>query len=95
MEILKISKESLENSIKGLSQLKPVLQRQCLVANLDGQCKQDSKELGEHFETAINSMVTVLGLMETAQEVPVQEQHKFVPEDSDGICKGEICERNC
>lgn len=31
----------------------------------------------------------------TAQEVPVQEQYKFAPEDSNGICKGDICERNC
>ncbi|KQB77524.1 hypothetical protein [Clostridium butyricum] len=24
--------------------------------------------------------------IETAQEVPVQEQYKFIPEDSNGIC---------
>jgi hypothetical protein len=34
-------------------------------------------------------------VIESASEVPVQEQHEFVPEDSNGVCKGEICERNC
>lgn len=64
-KILKIGKESLENSIAGLSAIKPILQKQCLATNLDGQGKEDAKELGEHFETAINAMITVLGLMES------------------------------
>jgi hypothetical protein len=64
-KVLKLSKEGLENSIAGLSQIKPMLQQQCLVANLDGQGKEDAKELGEHFETAINAMITVLGFMES------------------------------
>lgn len=63
-KVLKLSKEALEDSIAGLSQIKPVLQKQCLAANLDGQGKEDAKELGEHFETAINAMITVLGLMD-------------------------------
>ncbi|GEP65773.1 hypothetical protein CBE01nite_35410 [Clostridium beijerinckii] len=63
-KVLKLDKESLENSIAGLSQIKPVLQNQCLAVNLDGKGKEDAKELGEHFETAINAMITVLGLME-------------------------------
>lgn len=33
--------------------------------------------------------------IETAQEVPVQEQHKFVTCTSDGICTGGKCERDC
>lgn len=63
-KVLKLSKEGLESSIAGLSQIKPVLQKQCLLANLDGQGKEDAKELGEHYDTAINAMITVLGLIE-------------------------------
>ncbi len=63
-KVLKLSKEGLESSIKGLSQIKPVLQKQCLMANVDGQGKEDAKELGEHYDTAINAMITVLGLIE-------------------------------
>lgn len=68
IKILKLSKEGLESSIAGLTQLKPILQKQCLAANLDGQGKQDAKELGEHFETAINAMVTVLAYMEDNEQ---------------------------
>lgn len=67
-KVLKLSKEGLENSIAGLSQIKPILQKQCLLANLDGQGKKDARELGEHYETAINAMITVLGLMESEEE---------------------------
>lgn len=75
IKMLKLSKVSLESSIAGLSQLKPVLQKQCLIANLDGQGKQDAKELGEHFETAINAMITVLAFMEdnTVTETEVKQ----------------------
>lgn len=68
-KVLKLSKEGLESSIAGLSQIKPVLQKQCLMANIDGQGKEDAKELGEHYDTAINAMITVLGLMESGSEV--------------------------
>ncbi|MBN1058501.1 hypothetical protein [Clostridium botulinum] len=63
-KVLKFDKDSLESSIAGLSQIKPTLQKQCLLVNLDGQGKEDAKELGEHFEIAINSMVTLLALLE-------------------------------
>ncbi|WP_252237486.1 hypothetical protein [Clostridium sp. ZBS17] len=63
-KVLKFDKDSLESSIDGLSKIKPVLQKQCLLVNLDGQGKEDAKELGEQFETAINSMVTLLALLE-------------------------------
>lgn len=66
-KVLKIKKEDLENSIVGLSGIKPILQKHCLTSNLDGQGVQDAKELGEHFETAINSMITILGWMESKQ----------------------------
>jgi hypothetical protein len=65
LKVLKMSKEQLESSIAGLSGIKPILQKQCLIKNLDGQGGKDVKELGEHFDTAINAMVTVLMLMET------------------------------
>lgn len=64
-KILRMSKEQLENSIAGLSQIKPVLQQKCLDANMDGQGKKDAAELGEHFDTAINAMITVLAFMES------------------------------
>lgn len=64
-KVLKLDRESLESAIKGLSQIKPVLQKQCLMANIDGQGKEDAKELGAHYDTAINAMITVLGLIET------------------------------
>lgn len=64
-KVLKVSKEGLENSIAGLSELKPILQRQVIIANKDKkQGEFDAKELGEHFETAINAMITVLAFME-------------------------------
>lgn len=34
----------------------------------------------------IKRLETIVEYLETAQEVPVQEQPKFVPEDSDGVC---------
>lgn len=64
-KILKMSKEELESSIAGLSGLKPILQRKCLEADMDGQGKKDAAELGEHFDTAINAMITVLAFMES------------------------------
>jgi hypothetical protein len=68
IKVVKLSKEGLENSIAGLSQIKPVLQKQCLRANMDERGKQDAKELGEHFEIAINAMITVLGLIESEEK---------------------------
>jgi len=64
IKVLKFSKESLETSIAGFTQMKPVLQDQCLRVNLDSKGKQDAKELGEHFDTAINAMITVLAYIE-------------------------------
>lgn len=65
--ILKLSKEGLKDSIANLSKIKPALQEQCLRINLDRQGKKDAKELGEHFDTAINAMVMVLGMMEDSE----------------------------
>lgn len=68
--VLKLSKEDLENSISGLSGLKPMLQKKYLQANIDGQGKKDAEELGKHFDTAINSMITLLSYMEIKERIP-------------------------
>lgn len=63
--MLKISKEDLEEAILGITALKPVLQMQVKVANKNKkQGEFDSKQLGEHFDTAINAMVTLLAYMD-------------------------------
>ena len=57
-----VSEEELENSIAGLSQLKPVLQAQVMKGN-GRNTKQgliDATELGKHFDTAIDAMVMLL-----------------------------------
>ena len=65
-KVLKLSKEDIESSIKGLSGLKPILQQQVKIGNEEDtkQGEIDAEELGKHFDTAINAMVTVLGLMD-------------------------------
>lgn len=53
-----VSEEELENSIAGLSQLKPILQTQAIKGN-GRNTKQgliDAAELGKHFDTAIDAM---------------------------------------
>lgn len=60
-----VSEEELENSIAGLSQLKPILQTQAIKGN-GRNTKQgliDAAELGKHFDTAIDAMTskTILG----------------------------------
>lgn len=69
IKVLKMSKEDLENAIGGLSGIKPILQKQCLAINLDKQGIQDAKELGQHFDTAINAMVTVLMMIEEKSDI--------------------------
>ncbi|MGL4358580.1 MAG: hypothetical protein ACRCSY_07785 [Cetobacterium sp.] len=63
IKVFKFTEEQLKNSMSGLSQLKPQLQKMCLNVNSDGQGEEDAKELGEHFTTAINAMATVLVYM--------------------------------
>lgn len=70
-----IKKEELEESIEGLSQLKPVLQEQVIKEN--GKNKKqaliDSKELGGHFDTAIMAMKVLLAGFddEGGEQMPV------------------------
>ena len=57
-----VSGEELENSIAGLSQLKPILQTQVMKGNGRNR-KQgliDTAELGKHFDTAIDAMTMLL-----------------------------------
>lgn len=57
-----VSEEELENSIAGLSQLKPVLQAQVMKGNGRNteQGLIDAAELGKHFDTAIDAMTMLL-----------------------------------
>lgn len=68
-----VSKEDLEESIGGLSQLKPILQTQVIKGNGDNrrQGRADSRELGKHFDTAITAMTMLL----TAFQEPESEVH--------------------
>ena len=57
-----VSEEELENSIDGLSQLKPILQAQVMKWN-GRNTKQGiivAAELGKHFDTAIDAMTMLL-----------------------------------
>ena len=57
-----VSEEELENSIAGLSQLKPILQTQ-VMKEKGRNTKQgliDTAELGKHFDTAIDAMTMLL-----------------------------------
>lgn len=66
IKVIKLSKEELADSISGLTQLKPVLKTALIKLNGKNiaQGIKDSKEIGQHLDTAINAMITVLGYME-------------------------------
>ena len=57
-----VIQEDLEDSINGLSQLKPILQAQLIKSNGANkrQAAIDIKELGRHFDTAIAAMTILL-----------------------------------
>ncbi len=57
-----VKQEDLEDSINGLSQLKPILQVQLIKGNGANkrQAAIDVKELGKHFDTAIDAMTMLL-----------------------------------
>ena len=65
-----LTKEELEESIAGLSHLKPVLQAQVIRGNGKNvkQAKIDSEELGSHFDTAITAMTMLLAGFEEPME---------------------------
>ncbi|WP_231247684.1 hypothetical protein [Clostridium botulinum] len=69
VKILKISKEDLEEAIPGIAALKPILQQQVrLVNESKKQGDIDAKQIGKHFDIAINSMITVLEYMNNSQK---------------------------
>ena len=65
-----LTKEELEDSIAGLTQLKPVLQANVIKANGKNkiQAQKDSIELGKHFDTAITVMTMLLAGFEKDTE---------------------------
>lgn len=76
MVAIKISKEELEDSIAGLTELKPILQR-LVIAQNGKNVKQgmiDAAELGKHFDTAIETMASVLvGIEGCLEGIKVEE----------------------
>ena len=66
-----VSEEELENSIAGLSQLKPILQAQAMKGNRRNikQGLIDAAELGKHFDTAIDAMTMLLAGFKEESEV--------------------------
>lgn len=70
-----VSEEELENSIAGLSQLKPILQTQVMKGN--GRNKKqgliDAAELGKHFDTAIDAMTMLLAGFKEESEAQNEE----------------------
>ena len=70
-----VSEEELENSIAGLSQLKPILQTQAIKGN-GRNTKQgliDAAELGKHFDTAIDAMTMLLAGFKEESEAQNEE----------------------
>ncbi len=65
IKVIKLSEEELEESISGLTQLKPILQQMVLKGNGMNMAQglKDSREIGQHIDIAINSMVTILAYM--------------------------------
>ena len=70
-----VSEEELENSIAGLSQLKPILKTQVMKGN-GRNTKQglvDAAELGKHFDTAIDAMTMLLAGFKEESEAQNEE----------------------
>lgn len=57
-----VKQEDLEESIAGLKQLKPILQKQVIAGNGRDRSQgiKDAAELGKHFNTAIDAMTILL-----------------------------------
>lgn len=73
-----VSEEELENSIAGLSQLKPILQTQAIKGN-GRNTKQgliDAAELGKHFDTAIDAMTMLLAGFKEESEAQNRDTRK-------------------
>lgn len=61
-----VNQEDLEESLSALSQLKPILQAQVIKSNGPNkrQAAIDVRQLGKHFDTAINAMTMLLSEFE-------------------------------
>ena len=70
-----VSEEELENSIAGLSQLKPILQTQAIKGTEETQSRGliDAAELGKHFDTAIDAMTMLLAGFKEESEAQNEE----------------------
>lgn len=68
---ISVGKEELEDSINGLSQLKPILQAKVMQGNGRNTTQGiiDAIELGKHFDTAIDAMTMLLAGIEGEYEV--------------------------
>ena len=66
-----VSEEEIEDSIAGLSQIKPILQAQVMRGNGRNtkQGRIDAAELGKHFDTAIDAMTMLLAGLKEESEV--------------------------
>ncbi len=65
-----VNKKDLEESISGLSQLKPILQAIVIKSNGNNkrQAAVDSIQIRRHFDTAINAMTMLLSGFEDYRE---------------------------
>lgn len=70
-----VSEEELENSIAGLSQLKPILKTQAMKGNGRNTKQEliDAAELGKHFDTAIDAMTMLLAGFKEESEAQNEE----------------------
>lgn len=66
--LLGVRKDDLVEAVAGLNQLKPIIQKQLLLINDEGKGKEDSEEVGKHFETAVTAMEMLLGQIQKAEE---------------------------
>ncbi len=64
-----INEDELLEAMQAIEQLKPVLQKQLLIANGRNRIQgiKDAKELGKHFDTAIKSM-SIIEMMISGEE---------------------------
>lgn len=70
-----VSQEDLEESISALRLLKPILQARVIKSNGPNkrQAAVDARQLGKHFDTAINAMAMLLSGFEEYREQEEQE----------------------
>lgn len=74
-----VNQEELEESISALNQLKPILQAQVIKSNGPNkrQAAIDARQLGKHFNTAINAMTILLSGFEEGQGMLIELPCRF------------------